>query len=71
MSNHKYVSNGDHEANPSSQEMQLAGSPQAMRLTRTITIFLVARRCLLISLKLWGHSALQLAFAYGCGWDRA
>ena len=71
MSNHKYVGNGNHEANPSSQEMQLAGSPQAMRLARSITIFLVARRCLLISLTLWGHSALQLAFAYGCGWDRA
>ena len=52
------------------REMQLADSPQAMRLARSITIFLVACRCPLISLKLSGHSALQLAFAYGCGWDR-
>ena len=53
--NHKFVSNGDHDANLSSQEMQLVGSPQAMQLARSIAIFLVARRCLLISLKLWGH----------------
>ena len=53
MSSHKYVSNGDHKANPSSQETQSAGSSQAMRLACGITIFLVGRWCPLISLKLW------------------